>query len=101
MDSDLKLLADASLHVGAAEDALGECAFVTAGERLDEAATALAELRERWPAMTAAERAVVTPAARDVRARLDEARRRVPRIAAVSEGAPERDPEEDVEPEAA
>ena len=66
MDSDLKLLAEASLDVAAAEDALGECAFVTAGERLDDAAAALAELRERWPAMSAAERLVVTPAARDV-----------------------------------
>lgn len=101
MDADLKLLADASLHVAAAEDALGDCAFVTAGERLDHAAAALAELRERWPAMGAAARTVVAPAARDVRDRLDTARQRVPRVAAVTEGAPESDPDDEVEPEAA
>lgn len=98
MDSDLKLLAEISLNIAAGEDALGECAFVTAGERLDEAATGLAELRERWPGMTASERLIVTPAAREIRERLDAARRRVPRMTAVSEGAPERDPEEDLEP---
>ena len=101
MDSDLKLLADASLHVGAAEEALAEGAFLTAGERLDGARVALADLRVRWPELSFAERAVVGPAAREVRTRLDQATKRVPPVSAVSEGVPVVDPEQEIEPEAA
>jgi hypothetical protein len=99
MDSHLKLLADASLDVAAAEEALAEEAFHTAGARLDAAREQLAELRERWAAMTAAERAVVGPAAASVRERLEAAARRVPRLTALSVGAAVVDPEQDAAPE--
>jgi hypothetical protein len=98
MDAHLKLLADASLEVAAAEDALGEAAFHTARDRLDAAGSVLAELRAQWPAMSAAERVVVGPAAQEVRTRLDAARARVPRLSALSEGAPVEDPEQETEP---
>ncbi len=98
MDAVLKRLADASLDVSAAEEAVGEAAFHTARERLDGADAVLAELRERWPAMSRAERGVVGPAARAVRARLDGASRRIPRLSALSQAAPLADPEQELEP---
>lgn len=102
MDHHLKLLADASLAVAGAEEAVGDGAFHTASERLDGAREVLAELRSRWPEMSAAERRVVGTAARGVRERLDAAAARVPRLRAVSEmAAPEVDPEQELEPEAA
>ena len=98
MDAHLKLLADASLEVAAAEEALGDGAFHTAQERLDAAGLALGDLRERWLAMSSAERLVVGPAAREVRVRLDAAGARVPRLTALSEGVPVEDPEQETEP---
>lgn len=99
MDEPLKLLADASLAVTAAEEALEESAFHTARERLDEVDVALEELRRRWVAMSAPERAVITPTAKEIRARLDAAAKRVPKVSALSQGAEEIDPEEETEPE--
>jgi hypothetical protein len=98
MDAHLKLLADASLEVAAAEEALGEGAFHTARDRLDAAGVALGDLRERWLAMSSAERLVVGPAAREVRSRMDAAGARLPRISALSVGAPVEDPEQETEP---
>jgi hypothetical protein len=98
MDAHLKLLADASLEVSAAEEALGEGAFHTARDRLDTAGVALGDLRDRWLAMSSAERMVVGPAAREVRARLDAAGARVPRLSALSVGAAVEDPEQETEP---
>jgi hypothetical protein len=99
MDAHLKLLADASLEVSAAEEALEDGAFHTARDRLDSAGGVLTALRERWPEMSAAERGLVGPAAREVRERLDAAGRRVPRLSALSDGAPVEDPEQDAEPD--
>jgi hypothetical protein len=48
--------------------------------------------------MPAAERTLVGRTAAPVRRRLDEARARLPRRAALSEGTPEHDAEEEVEP---
>ncbi len=99
MDAHLKLLADASLEVSAAEEALAERAFHTAGDRLDAAALVLADLRAAWPRMCAPQRAVVGPAAAGVRQRLDAARPRIPRVSAVGLVAPVSDPEEEIEPD--
>ena len=104
MDQHLKLLADASLAVSEAEEAVEDGAFHLASERLDGARESLGELRERWPSMSGAERRVVGGAAKPVRARLDAAAARVPRLRAVSEmAAPEAvaDPEQEADPEAA
>lgn len=101
MDAHLKLLADASLEVSAAEEASREAAWTTARERLDAAAGALATLRERWATMSAGERAIVGASARTVRDRLDAVACRVPRRTALVEVAPELDPEQESEPEAA
>jgi hypothetical protein len=102
VDQHLKLLADASMAVGEAEDAVAEGTFLLASERIDAAREALAELRDRWPAMSGAERRVVGGAARSVRERLDAAAGRVPRLRAVSEMAPAQvDPEQEADPEAA
>jgi hypothetical protein len=99
MDANLKLLADASLDVTAAEEALDEGAFHSARDRLDAAGATLTELRDRWPAMGAAERGLVGPAARGIRERLDAATARVPRLTALSVGTPVDDPEQDAEPD--
>jgi hypothetical protein len=98
LDEHLKLLADASLEVSAAEEALGEDAYTTASDRLDAATAVLAELRERWAGMSPPERAVVGPAAKEVRDRADAAAARVPKVSALSEGAPVADPEQDEAP---
>ncbi|MGI8623638.1 MAG: hypothetical protein ACR2NB_09190, partial [Solirubrobacteraceae bacterium] len=70
----------------------------TAADRLDAAALALADLRCAWPRMAGAERAVLGPAAALVRERLEAARARIPRLSALSVGAPVADPEEDRAP---
>ena len=99
MDEELKLLAEASLEVTAAEEALEESAFHTARERLDVVDVKLEDLRKRWLKMSAAERALVTPTAKEIRARLDAAAKRVPKVSAVSQAAEEVDPEQETEPE--
>ena len=101
MDAHLKLLADTALLVGEAEEALEGGDPGPAREALDRAGEGLAELRSRWPAMSAAERGVLGSAAGPVRARLDAAVRRLPRLVALSEGRPEHDADEDVDPAAA
>jgi hypothetical protein len=101
VDEHLKLLADAGLDVGAAEDALDAGDTGPAREALEHAQAALADLRARWPAMTAAERRVIGATAGTVRARLDAALARLPRRQALSIGGTEHDAEEDVDPAAA
>jgi hypothetical protein len=98
MDADLKLLADASLHVSAAEESVAEGAHHTARDSLDAARLALDELRGRWAAMSDAARTVVGPAAAQVRSRIDSADGRIPRLSALSETAPVVDPEQELEP---
>ena len=99
MDDHLKLLAEASLDVTAAEGALEESAFHTARERLDAVDVKLEDLRRRWLQMNPAERALITPAAKEIRARLDAAAKRIPKVSALSQGAEESDPEQDTEPD--
>jgi hypothetical protein len=94
----LKDLADASLAAEEAEEALEAGERTQAEEALDRGDAVLAALRGSWGSMGAAERAVVGPSAKAVRERLDAARRRLPKRAALSEGAPEADPEEELEP---
>ena len=101
MDLDLKVLAEASLAVERAEAAVGDGAFTGAREALDEAELQLALLREWWPAMGAAERALVGRAAAPVRERIDALAKRMPRATALTEGAPEDDPEQEEDPAAA
>lgn len=102
MDAHLKRLAEVSLAVAEAEEAIAESAFHLASERLDAAREGLAELRASWLGMGAAERRVVGGAAGPVRARLDVAAARIPRLLALSE-MPARvvDPEQEADPEAA
>jgi hypothetical protein len=98
MDSHLKLLADTSLHAEIAERELGEGAVSAARDELDSADAGLAELRSRWPRLSAAERRIVGRTAVALRERLDALRARMPRPVALSEGAPEHDPEEEIDP---
>jgi hypothetical protein len=100
MDDLLKLAAAAGHEISTAEDALEEDAHDAARDALDRAADRLDELRGRWPGMSAPERAIVGPAAKAVRARLDAAAARVPARRTLSEGAAEADPEEESEPDA-
>jgi hypothetical protein len=73
--------------------------FHAARDRLDAAGAVLGDLREAWAEMTAAERTVVGPAAKQVRDRLEAAGRSMPRLSALSVGAPVADPEQDEVPE--
>jgi predicted NBD/HSP70 family sugar kinase len=98
VDTYLKQLADAGLDLTRAEEAADAGETGQAEDALDRAADALARLRAGWPAMTAPERAIVGPAAAPLRERLDRTRARLPRRHALSEGAPERDPDEERDP---
>lgn len=89
MDDLLKRLADVGLSLTAAEGALDGDAPSSAQEHLDGAADGLGALRERWPDLTPAQRTMVGRAAAPLRARLDEATKRVPRRSALSLVAPE------------
>ncbi|HEU4974537.1 MAG TPA: hypothetical protein VFT50_05565 [Baekduia sp.] len=101
MDDLLKLAADAGHEVSTAEAALEDEAPGTAREAIDRAADILAGLRTRWAAMSGAERAVVGPAARAVRERLDAVEARLPARRTLSEGTAEVDPEQERDPDAA
>ncbi len=104
MDAHLKRLAGIGLDLTAAEDALGEGANTNARELLDRASEALDELRSAWPTLSEAERTIIGATAAPLRARLDGARARLPRLVALSEVPhAERidDPEDDGPPEAA
>jgi hypothetical protein len=98
VDVYLKLLADAGLELTQAEEAVQEGAAGEASDALERAAEKLADLRAGWPGMTPQERAIVGPAAAPLRQRLDRTRARLPKRAALSEGAPERDPDEEIDP---
>ncbi len=100
MDALLKQLADASMAIGEAEEGLAEGANTTARERLDDAEAILSALRERWPELSTAERALVGKTAAPLRARLDAAQARLPKLSALREVAAEPDLEDEQEPEA-
>jgi hypothetical protein len=101
MDAHLKVLAEVSLGVERAETAAGEGAFTAAREALDDAERGLQLLRERWPEMSGGERVVVGRTAAPVRQRLDALAARLPRVSALSQAAPENDPEQERDPAAA
>jgi hypothetical protein len=98
MDAHLKRLAEAGLALTEAEEAAGAGELGQAADALDRADAVLSGLREAWPSMTAPERAVVGAAARELRDRHDRTRARLPRRSALSVGAPERDPDEEIDP---
>jgi hypothetical protein len=98
MDAHLKRLAEAGLALTDAQEAAGAGELGQAADALDRADAVLAALREAWPAMTAAERTVVGPAARELRGRLDRTHARMPKRRALSVGAPERDPDGEIDP---
>ena len=98
MDALLKELAAASMALGAGEELLGEGAHSSAREQLDDAAGRLAQLRERWPELSRAERAIVGKTAAPLRERLDAARARLPAVSALSQAPAVADPEQETEP---
>lgn len=101
MDELLKRVADAGLAVGAAEEALERGEPSAARDAVDEADAVLADLRASWPGMDAAQRALVGRTAAPIRQRLEDARRRLPPLRAVSQAAAEVDPEQELDPEGA
>jgi hypothetical protein len=100
VDAHLKLLADAGLALADAEEAGAVGESEPAAEALDRAEAALAGLRGAWAGMNAAERAIVGRAAAPLSARAERTRTRLPTRVALSEGTPERDPDEDLDPAA-
>jgi hypothetical protein len=100
MDDLLKLAADAGHQISTAEDALDEGAHDSARDALDRAADHLATLRTRWPEMSAPQRAIVGPAAKAIRDRLDAASARIPSRRTLSQAPAEIDPEQESEPDA-
>lgn len=101
MDELLKLAADAGVEVSDAEAALEEGLPQAARDAIDRADDALALLRERWPTMSPAERAVIGNAAGAVRRRRDAVVARLPARRLVTDVAPEVDPEQEQDPEQA
>lgn len=99
MDALLKLAADASVEVTAAEAALAEGAAGAARDALDRADDALAALRARWPEMSAAERRVIGEAAGAVRTRRDLVGAQLPPVRTVTDGVAELDPEQERDPD--
>jgi len=96
MDAHLKRLADTGLDLTAAEEALDEGANSTARDLLDRVSDQLDELRAAWPALTSGERTLIGSTAAPLRQRLDAARARLPRLAAVTDVPPaERIPDPD------
>jgi len=100
MDELLKLSADAGVEVTAAETALEDEMPQAARDALDRADDLLAALRERWPAMSPAERTVIGNAAAAVRRRRDAVAARVPVRRVLSDAPAEVDPEQDQDPDA-
>jgi len=100
MDTHLKRLAEAGLHVTAAEEAIEETAHQTARDELDRAEEELDALRASWGDMSGAERAIVGPTAKALTQRIAAAARRIPKRTTLTEVAAEPDPEEEIEPAA-
>jgi hypothetical protein len=96
----LKLLAEASLEVTAAEEAIEETAHQTAREALDRAEEHLAELRAGWPDMNTAERDIVGKTATPLKTRMDAAAKRIPKRTTLVQVAEEPDPEQELDPAA-
>jgi hypothetical protein len=101
MDELLKLAADAGVEVSTAESAVEEGAHQLARDALDRADDVLATLRERWPAMTLAERSVIAPAASAVRHRRDAVAAHIPVARPLADTLAEVDPEQEQDPEQA
>lgn len=101
MDALLKLLAGAGMHIGAGEEAIGEQAWSAARDELDAAEEVLQDLRARWPELSGPEKTIVGKTATPLKARIEAARTQLPKVAAVSEGTPEADAEQDADPDAA
>lgn len=99
-DTHLKLLAEASLQVNAAEEAIAETAYQSAREALELAEEQLATLREGWPDMSTQERAIVGSTATPLKARIDAAHKQIPKRTTLTEVAEEADPEQEIEPAA-
>jgi hypothetical protein len=99
MDALLKLAADAGVEVSAAETALEAGAPGAARDALDRADDALAALRERWPQMSGAERALIADAAGAVRTRRDALAAQLPPVRTVTDGLAELDPEQERDPD--
>jgi hypothetical protein len=99
MDAALRTLADAGLALDAAAEALEAGEPSTAEEQLDVAGDALEALRAAWPDLPPAGRAIVGPAGKEVRERREALVKRLPKRRALSEGAPEVDPEQDSGPD--
>jgi hypothetical protein len=99
MDALLKLAANAGVEVSAAEAALEDDTPAAARDALDRADDALAALRERWPSMSAVERAVIGDAAAAIRHRRDEVAARVPAPRPLTDGIAELDPEQERDPD--
>lgn len=100
MDELLKLSADAGVEVSAAETALEDDMPQAARDALDRADDLLTALRERWPSMSPAERAVIGGAAAAVRRRRDAVSVQVPVRRVLTDAPVEHDPEQDEDPEA-
>src|SRR5688572_33493605 len=99
MDAALRTLADAGLALDAANEALDAGEPMTAEEQLDVAGDALETLRAAWPDLPPPGRAIIGPAGKEIRERREALVKRLPKRRALSEGAPEVDPEQDSGPD--
>jgi hypothetical protein len=98
---DLDTIGAAAAALAECEEALAEGANTVAREALDTADMHIAELREHYKALPAADRPLLAQLAKPLSARREQLAARVPALRALGEiPEAEREPEDDGEPEA-
>jgi hypothetical protein len=99
MNLHLPLLADINLHLGVAEEALGEGAYQTARTNLEQAEGSFEELRRMWPDLDKGERGLLAAIIKPLKAKFDDCESRLPQLEVITQGTVVKDDEEDIEPE--
>jgi hypothetical protein len=100
VDLRLPLLADINFHLDVAMEAASAGDWSTVRLNLDKAEASFEELRGVYPSLGAEEKGLMAALVAPLKARYEGLSKAVPPLTVISEGAPERDAEEDVEPEA-
>jgi hypothetical protein len=100
-DRYLMLLGDLNAASADADEAIKAGEYTTAGLHLDSAEDLIQQLRDEWPNIPPGPARVVTGSSvKQLQAKIDSARTKLPVRRVVSEGAPEIDPEQETDPDA-
>lgn len=98
-DLRLPLLAAASMHIGAAEEAFGEGAIRTCEHELDKAEQAMSELRQEYRELATSDKGLLGAMAAPLSRRIGELRVKMPAASSVSDAEAVADPEKHLNPE--